>query len=215
MDNTLFDFVEAKLTACRAIIQQAGLNNEPVELLKYFLRPVYGFESHEHIRDFLKNNGIFTDELFDTCCKIYNEKKLDGIRPYPHIHDTLAALKRKGLVLAIVTDAQNGNAKKRLTKAGLDGYFDCIISADLSGASKPSPEPFLLTLSTLGMQPENTVLVGDSLRRDIEPGKKIGMVTIHAVYGDRNFHESNACAPDFSAEHAGDIEKIVTAMNCK
>jgi putative hydrolase of the HAD superfamily len=215
MDNTLFDFVEAKLSACRAIIQQAGLKNEPVELLKYFLRPVHGFESHEHIRDFLKNNGIFTDELFDNCCKIYDEKKLDGIRPYPHIQNTLAALKRKGLVLAIVTDAQNGNAKKLLMKAGLDEYFDCIISADLSGASKPSPEPFLLALSTLGMQPENTVLVGDSLRRDIEPGKKIGMVTIHAVYGDRNFHESNACVPDFSAENAKDIEKIVTAMNCK
>lgn len=215
MDNTLFDFVEAKLSACQAIIQYAGLNNEPVELLRYFLRPIHGFESHEHIRDFLKNNGIFTNDLFDKCCEIYDEKKLEGIRPYPHIDSTLAALKRKGLLLAIVTDAQNGNAKKRLVKAGLDEFFDCIISADLSGASKPSPQPFLLALSTLRVQPENAILVGDSLRRDIEPAKKIGMITIHALYGDRNFHESNACIPDFSAENPSEIEKIVSTLNCQ
>ncbi len=41
MDNTLFDFVEAKLKACRAVVEYLGVGDEE-ELLKYFLRGLQG-----------------------------------------------------------------------------------------------------------------------------------------------------------------------------
>jgi putative hydrolase of the HAD superfamily len=33
------------------------------------------------------------------------------------------------------------------------------------------------------------LVVGDSLRRDIGPAKRVGMRTAYASHGDRNFHE--------------------------
>jgi putative hydrolase of the HAD superfamily len=205
MDNTLFDFVEAKISACRAMLGYLDLSTDPREFFRYFRRPVHGFESHEHIRDFLNDTGRFSDEVFLSCCTLYEDKKLESIKPYPHIQDTLEFLKSRDLKLAIVTDAHNGNAKKRLQKAGLDMFFDCIISPDMSGSSKPAPDSFLLALQTLCVKPENTMLIGDSLRRDVEPGKKIGMITVYAAYGDRNFHECNECVPDFIVRDAREI----------
>jgi len=197
MDNTLFDFVEAKLIACAAVIAYAEVAVEPVVLLKYFLRPVHGFESHENIRDFLDDNDRYSENVFTRCCVIYDEEKIAAIKPYPHVAETLSALRERGLKLAVVTDAHNGNALKRLKKAGLEDFFDAVITMDMSGKAKPSLEPFLLSMKKLGVMANETILVGDSIRRDIVPAKALGMFAVHAVYGDRNFHEGERDEADY------------------
>ena len=189
MDNTLFDFVEAKLIACAAVIAFLKVPVEPVVLLKYFLRPIHGFESHVNLRDFLRDNHCYSQTAFTRCCAIYDEEKIIAIKLYPYVSETLSALRERGLKLAVVTDAHNSNALKRLRKAGLDKFFDAIITSDMSGKAKPSHEPFLLAMSKLGVSASETMLVGDSIRRDIVPAKALGMLAVHAVYGDRNFHE--------------------------
>jgi len=120
---------------------------------------------------------------------IYDEEKIGAIKPYPHVGETLPALRERGLKLGVVADAHNGNALKRLKKAGLEEFFDAVITKDMSGKAKPSPEPFLLGMQLLGVSANETMLIGDSIRRDIVPAKALGMLTVHAVYGDRNFHE--------------------------
>jgi putative hydrolase of the HAD superfamily len=197
MDNTLFDFVEAKLIACSAVIDYLKVPIEPVVLLKYFLRPVHGFESHENIRDFLHDNHCYSDTVFNRCCTIYDEEKVAAITPYPHVSETLSVLRNRGLKLAVVTDAHNGNALKRLRKAELEGFFDAVITMDMHGKAKPSPEPFLLAMNKLGVKASETILVGDSIRRDIMPAKALGILAVHAVYGDRNFHEGERDDADY------------------
>ena len=68
---------------------------------------------------------------------------------------------------------------------------------DMSGKAKPSPEPFLLCMKKLGVMANETILVGDSIRRDIVPAKALGMFAVHAVYGDRNFHEGERDEADY------------------
>lgn len=55
----------------------------------------------------------------------------------------------------------------------------------MTGAHKPSTLPFLCALARLHATACETVLVGDSPRRDIAPGVVLGMRTIYARYGDR------------------------------
>jgi putative hydrolase of the HAD superfamily len=117
-----------------------------------------------------------------------DDEKIGAINPYPHVAETLPALRDRGLKLAVVTDAHNGNALKRLKKAGLEEFFDAVITRDMSGKAKPSPEPFLPGMHLPGVTASETMLVGDSIRRDIVPAKAPGMPAVHAVYGDRNFH---------------------------
>ena len=83
-------------------------------------------------------------------------------------------MRDRGLKLAVVTDAHNGNALKRLKKAGSYEFFDAVISGDMSGKAKPSPKPFLLGMSNLGMSAGETILVGDSIRRDKSTGTSAG-----------------------------------------
>lgn len=209
MDNTLFDFVEAKLKACRAVVEYMGVGDEE-ELLKYFLRGIHGFEDLENIADYMRDNGVYSQEKYEKCCRIYEDVKLESIEPYPHVKETLEKLRGMGLKLAVVTDALNGHAISRLRRAGLLHLFDVVVSADMAGKRKPEPDSIKLALQKLGIDAKEAILVGDSVRRDIEAGKRLGMVTVHAAYGDRSFFEDRSEKADFTIK---DIRKLIELLN--
>jgi len=48
------------------------------------------------------------------------------------------------------------------------------------------------------MSAKETMLVGDCIRRDIVPAKALGILAVHAVYGDRNFHEGETDEADYA-----------------
>jgi len=96
MDNTLFDFVEAKLKACKAVVEYLGVGDEE-ELLKYFLRGIHGFEDLENIADYMLDKGIYNKEKYEECCRIYEEVKLSNIEPLPPSKGNPREAKRHGL----------------------------------------------------------------------------------------------------------------------
>jgi putative hydrolase of the HAD superfamily len=208
MDNTLFDFIEAKHAACNAIVEHLGLKDSRV-LFKYFLRGVYHFEAWENIRDYMNDRGIYSEQAYLDCCVLYEKKKLETIDPYPNVVETLHQLKKMGLSLGVVTDAYIGHARSRLMKTRLFDLFDVLVTADMTGTKKPSPEIFFKTLEKLQIMPCQALFVGDSMRRDIEPAKKIGMVTAYDAYGDRNVKEDNQCQADYCLNDISDVIGVV------
>ncbi|MCK5560567.1 MAG: HAD family hydrolase [Thermoplasmata archaeon] len=205
MDNTLFDFVEAKLRACDAVVKLVGQTNF-MELVEYFLQHKKGIENLENIADYLRDNNLYTDAIFQESCELYEKVKLANIAPYDGISETLSKLKALGLKLAVVTDASEANARARLAKVGLSNVFEVFVSADMTGTRKPDPDALLMALDKLGIELEEAVLVGDSLRRDIEPAKMLGMTTVYAAYGDRNFLEWKNVEADYVIN---DIRELV------
>ncbi len=209
MDNTLFDLVEAKIASCNAIVDHLGKGNAE-ELLMYFLRAEHGFESPENIGDYLKDLKVYNESIFECCCKIYHETKIDTIKLYPHVLETLTLLREQKIGLFIVTDASHANAYSRLEKLSLLEMFDHIITSDVAKSSKPDIEIFHSSLSITGLRAEEVLFVGDSLHRDIEPAKKAGMLTAHALYGDRNMNEDCKCKAkaDYILNNIRDIFNI-------
>jgi putative hydrolase of the HAD superfamily len=187
MDNTLFDFIRAKRHACREIVTFLDSGN-PNEIFDYFITKGHGFESHENIREYLVDRGEYTPRVFRECCRIYEEEKLAVIEPYPGVREGLECACSLGLALAVLTDASREQARARLGKTGLLGYFGEIISYDMTGEKKPGMAPFLAALDRLGTRPHETILVGDSIRRDIAPAGELGFITMHAVYGGVRLH---------------------------
>jgi putative hydrolase of the HAD superfamily len=208
MDNTLFDFVEAKLRACKAVVELVGETDEMV-LIEYFLGSGKGIETQENIADYLKDRDLYTDDTYAHCVEVYKKVKLDTIKAYDGVQETLEELKSQDLKLAVVTDADEDNAMKRLTKTRLKKYFDIFISSDTIGKKKPDPGSLMLAVEKLKLRPEQIILVGDSLRRDIDPAKKLGMVTVYAAYGDRNFLEWQSTSADFIIDDIRELIEII------
>jgi putative hydrolase of the HAD superfamily len=212
MDNTLFDFVSAKLKACKAVVEAIGKTDE-MELVDYFLNNPLDIENLECIEQYLKDNDSYTEELFEDCCRNYSRIKLNNLMVYVGVLETLQELKALGFKLAIVTDAFFDNTVARLKKTELFEYFDLIVTADMTGTKKPAPDTLILALQRLDLTEDDVIYVGDSVRRDITPGNDLGIITVHAEYGTSRFHELDNSNADYVIKNISEILDIVDELN--
>ena len=72
-----------------------------------------------------------------------------------------------------------GNIGVVLKEFGLDGLFRGVVESAVVGIRKPDPRIFSLGVKALGIEAEETVVVGDSYDKDIIPAVQAGC---HAVW---------------------------------
>lgn len=70
-----------------------------------------------------------------------------------------------------------GNIESVLADFGLSHYFQKIIESAVVGVRKPDPKIFQMGVDALGLKPEEVLVIGDSLRKDILPAESIGCHT--------------------------------------
>jgi putative hydrolase of the HAD superfamily len=70
-----------------------------------------------------------------------------------------------------------GNVDEVLRDFDIRRYFNGIIESAVVGVRKPDARIFLLGCVALGLQPEEVLVVGDSLKKDILPARSIGCQT--------------------------------------
>lgn len=71
-----------------------------------------------------------------------------------------------------------GNIATVLREFRLDGIFQTIIESAVVGVRKPDPKIFMLGVEALRLLPEEVVVVGDSMDKDIIPAGKAGCQTV-------------------------------------
>ncbi len=204
LDNTLVRFIDAHREACAAVVELVGAGTAG-DLFACFLRPVHGFESPTHIADYFSSIGAEAD--LGEIAPRYEAAKLAALLPYDGVAETLGTLRDAGLPLGVVSDADSAHAAMRLGRCGLARYFDVVVTPDLTGERKPAPTNFLFALERLGAAPADAAMVGDSLRRDIEPAKRLGLLSVHAAYGDWN--PGHTCTPDHRLEAIAALPPIL------
>ena len=71
-----------------------------------------------------------------------------------------------------------GNLRTGICDYGIADLFDDVIESAVVGIRKPSPEIFTLGVKAAGVAPEDCVVVGDSIKNDILPGRAAGCHTV-------------------------------------
>jgi len=111
-------------------------------------------------------------------------------RPYRDTLSTLRYLKKKGLLLGLLTDTDvlKGMKKRRISELPFRHFFDAIVIAGEDTAkTKPSPEPYELVARKLGVTASECVFVGDRPFTDIKGAKTAGMKTVLVCRRDWRF----------------------------
>ncbi len=92
----------------------------------------------------------------------------------------LQALKEMGCRMGIFSNAGDDNDVQTLVvNAGLQDYFDYVLSSAGVGIRKPDPRAFALSLARWGAHPDQAVMVGDTLDADILGANNAGL---HSVW---------------------------------
>ena len=113
----------------------------------------------------------FQDGLHDTL-----------LRPFPGAAETVAELERRGYALAIVTSKHRRSALRGMELCGIVPHFGVVVTPEDVANPKPHPEPVLLALERLGVEPAEALFVGDS-PHDVASGRAAGTRTAAALWG--------------------------------
>lgn len=191
LDNTLVDFMAMKdraIESAALAMIDAGLKMS----LKDAVQKIYDIYEEEGIEDQRVFDKFLTRELGTIDYRIhaagiigYRRAREAALVLYPHVQLVLMELMKRGIKLAVLSDAPRLQAWLRLCQLNLHNIFDIVITFEDTHKRKPAPEPFRLALERLNVQPEQSIMVGDWAERDIYGAKLLKMRTVFARYGDR------------------------------
>ena len=212
LDNTLIDFMTMKKLSCDAAVSAmigAGLNIDKDKAMKelFALYDKFGLEEKSIFQKFLKKTTKKVDyEVLASGIVAYRRVRTGFLEPYPHVSEVLFELKRRGIKLAIVSDAPRLKAWIRLVSMKINHLFDVVVTFDDTKKMKPSTAPFKVAFKKLKVKPQECLMVGDRPERDIKGAKKLGMLTCFAKYGNPKGKGSKA---DYEINDIKELLEIV------
>ncbi len=217
-DGTLLDFEAAEDSAIIETLKQFGLpeTEECVQKYKGINSKLWASLEKGEIRqeklvikrfelllnecgkkgDPIKMNDFYLTSLSKSAALI------DGVQ------ETLQDLSEVS-TLAIVTNGVERVQKTRLKASGIGDYIDDVFISERVGSSKPARKIFDTALRSLGIENRKKVLVvGDSLKADIQGGKAAGLATCWCNFKNEQLPE-NAPKPDYIIYHFEELLNIV------
>jgi putative hydrolase of the HAD superfamily len=122
----------------------------------------------------LKEAGIKYDQkLVFSLLKMMQQAKMDIVL-FDDVKPALTALKEKGLILGLISNIEQ-DISGTLTKLGLGELLAVIVTSQEAKANKPHPEIFRYALKQAGVQPGESVYVGDQYQVDVLGANNAGM----------------------------------------
>jgi len=108
--------------------------------------------------------------------------------PFLHMEDVLKELKKKGLLLGMITNGFTDFQWMNIKALGIDHYFDTILVSEQEGIKKPHKDIFLRALKALDVSAEESVYIGDHPENDVLGARGAGM---HAVWKKDAFFDGS------------------------
>ena len=123
--------------------------------------------------EYLESKGITItaqDTILDTC---YNKV----VKHISTVSKPVLEKLHAKYPMVLVTNFY-GNMHTVLAELGIDHLFKDVIESAVVGVRKPDPAIFRLGVGALGLDPAETVMIGDSPDKDVIPAQSIGCKTV-------------------------------------
>lgn len=188
LDGTLSDSINSIKYCGDKVMADYGYGPFSVEQYKYFV----GDGAANLVKRALLAGGdselIHFEEAFVRYKEVFRENCMYEVKPYAGIRELLAALKEKGVALAVLSNKPHVETIHVIETLFGPGFFDVILGQTDSVAIKPSPEGVFVILEKLGLSPEEVLYLGDTAT-DMKTGKSAGAFTVGALWGFREYKE--------------------------
>lgn len=222
LDNTLYDWVAYFVPSFYAMVDEAiKITEIDREKLLDDLRIVhqkhgdaeYPFallETKAINEKFPNKTRSEIAEILDPAFHVFYSRRIDTLRLYPAVIESLETLFRAGVSLVAHTESNLFAATDRLARLGLTKYFNRLYCRERTAVShpnpkaarewsscfpldkvrelshhqrKPNPDVLLEICADENTEPSEAAYVGDSMARDILMAREARVYAIWAKYG--------------------------------
>ena len=120
-----------------------------------------------------------TDAQIEQIAKIFRVLSLHKLRLFPGAIDLLVRLKNAGKGVYLVSNAQELFTMPEFKLFDMEKYFDGIILSSSVSYKKPGTEIYEIALERFGLDPKETVMVGNDDRADCWGAHYAGLDTMY------------------------------------
>jgi len=187
LDGTLADTLTDIADSANYALTSNGYPAQQTEDYKYFVGDGMT-KLIERILPETDKNAETIEKIRGVWLAHYMEHCLDNTRPYDGMVEALAALKKRGIKLGVVTNKHHETAEKVIY--GLFGrdIYECVYGFKDGVPRKPDPFLVFKSLAFIGAEPNECIYIGDS-GVDIETAKNAGCISAGAAWGFRSEEE--------------------------
>lgn len=197
LDGTLVDTVPDLAYSVDLTMQELGLpprgeasvrewiGNGVERLVRRALVNAYEGEPDEAL--FRRAYPVFLDAYARNVCT-YS-------RLFPGVMEGIDYLAGAGYRLGCVTNKAAAFTEPLLRKLDLYDRFETVVSGDTTPEKKPHPAPLLYAARVLGVTPQQSLMVGDSVN-DVEAARAAGFQVVCVNYGYNHGMDIRDASPD-------------------
>jgi phosphoglycolate phosphatase len=152
------------------------------------------------------------EALFQRAYPIFLELYADNTSKrsalYPGVAEGVAWLKAQGYRLGCVTNKAAQFTLPLLRDLGVHDHFEIIISGDTLPRKKPDPAPLLHAARFFGVEPEQALMIGDSVS-DVKAARAAGFQIVCMSYGYNHGADIRDFHPDAVIDSMVEIRNLL------
>lgn len=182
LDGTLLDTIADLTDAANLMLAELGRPLRGQQEIHSFVGKGLPNLVHRCLTDNAHATGAEVEAAIAVFRRHY--ERVNGMRTtiYPGVVDTLQALRRRDIRLAVVTNKAEAFTLPLLERTGLALHFDTVVSGDTLPVKKPDPAVLWLACERLGVTPGQALMIGDSAN-DALAAQGAGMPVLLVSYG--------------------------------
>ncbi|MBQ2700064.1 MAG: HAD-IA family hydrolase [Clostridia bacterium] len=192
VDHTLLDFDKAERTALETTFEAYDIPFTPENAAVYVAANKEQWKALERgettqaklrlerWRQFGLRMGLSLP--VEAVCDFYEGELAKGAFPMPGAFEFLQAVSGK-MPVYLITNGITFIQQGRFERSGFKPYIKKQLISQEVGFSKPDPTMLNMAMEAEGVQPHETVMLGDSLSSDIQAAINAGADSIHLCWG--------------------------------
>lgn len=208
LDGTLSDSIASIKYCGDRALEPFGYGPFPESDYKYFV----GDGAANLIKRALQAGGDERLEHFEEAFALYREyfaaDCMYQVKPYDGISELLAALKEKGMKIAVLSNKPHDQTIDVIETLFGKGYFDMVQGQKDGLPIKPDPSGVFAILRQLDLTVNDILYLGDTAT-DMKTGKSAGAFTVGALWGFRDRKELEEGRADAIIAHPLELLKLV------
>ena len=196
LDDTLLDYSggvdDSWREACAAVAAPAGLAAAALVPAVARSRRWFWDDPERHRRERVDMMGAWTkiaahalgelgapaDPLAARIAEDFAARRWERMGLFPGVSDALGRLRERGVPLALVTNGDRRQQRRKIERHDLARFFDVIVIEGEFGAGKPEESVYRHALTALSARPEEAWMVGDNLEWDVAAPQRLGLLGV-------------------------------------
>lgn len=215
LDGTLLSTAEDLALAANLMLRELGQAELPTETIASYI----GKGITRLVERTLTNDidGKPDSDLLAQALPIYNRHYAENVSthtcPYPGVLEGIKQFLQDGFHLACITNKSEVFTLPLLEATGLLNQFEIVLSGDSLPKRKPDPMPLTHICKHFRVQPDEALLIGDSLN-DAIAARAAGCHIFCVPYGYNEGRDIRLLDCDAIVDTLHDASKLVKKIAC-